>query len=167
MTRSWKNLPNADLSNLIQYRRFMSSKTLRKKEPPTKTVFDQSFENARQSYPEVEKHWHKALDDVTPLRTLRLFQNISLPDCELLGMNDGRPDMLIWQHIPCPPVTIRPSVPSLDSGGTTEDELTATLSTIIHTSNQLRRKIFDGGTTTTHIYQYWDALQIQLALVFL
>jgi DNA-directed RNA polymerase III subunit RPC1 len=79
--------------------------------------FRDSFRSAIDSYPEIRAHYHKAQDDLNPLKILELFKRIPAEDCELLGLDpvSGRPEQFIWTSVIVPPVCIRPSV-AMDRG---------------------------------------------------
>lgn len=147
----------------LKYDSFNRSTAKSKVPPPCKVEFDKSFETAKQGNPELEKHMKKAVDDMNPLRVLNLFLRISATDCELLGMNpeDGRPEMFIWQYVPVPPVSIRPSV--AQESGNTEDDLTNKLGDIIQVSSIIRAGLERGQPVQT-IMEQWDFLQLQIAM---
>ncbi|KAJ5106015.1 DNA-directed RNA polymerase III largest subunit [Penicillium alfredii] len=63
-----------------KFRAFNSSTSVKKQAPPSKIVFDESFSEARNSNPEVEKHYKKAQDDLNALRVLKLFKRVSDAD---------------------------------------------------------------------------------------
>lgn len=134
-----------------------------KKMPPGKLEFDQSFETARAGNPEIEKHVKKAVDDMHPLRVLNIFKRISDEDCELLCMipEDARPEMLIWEFMPVPPVCIRPSVPQ--EGGATEDDITNKIGDICHISGIIRAGL-RAGHPLQALMEQWDFLQLQIAM---
>ena len=146
-----------------KYRKYHVSHAISKKEPRTKVLFDRSFDTVRHEVADVDKHQKKALDDMNPLRVLNLFRGISPADCELLGMDPdvGRPEMFLWQYIPAPPVTIRPSV--AQEMASTEDDLTAKLGEVIKQSNSIRAALKD-GKTASDIMEKWDHMQLQLAI---
>lgn len=147
----------------LKYDSFNRSTAKRKVTPPCKVEFDKSFDTAKQGNPELEKHMKKAVDDMNPLRVWNLFRRISATDCELLGMNpeDGRPEMFIWQYVPVPPVSIRPSV--AQESGNTEDDLTNKLGDIIQVSSIIRAGLERGQPVQT-IMEQWDFLQLQIAM---
>ena len=147
-----------------KYRAFNTSNAAKKVAPPSKILFDESFNAARKVSAEIDKHIKKAMDDLNPLRVLNLFRRISSTDCELLGMNarEGRPEMFIWQYIPASPVCIRPSV-SQDMAST-EDDITQKLSDIVYISTLIREGL-NRGSPTTQIMEQWDFLQLQVALL--
>lgn len=146
-----------------KFRAFNSSASAKKLPPASKVVFDQSFEEAKKSNPEVEKHFRKAQEDLNPLGVLKLFRRISDEDCELLGLNpkETRPEMFLWQFIPAPPVAIRPSVGQ--EGASTEDDLTAKLGDIIQSNINLRNALQKGAPVQT-IIECWDYMQLQIAV---
>jgi len=136
--------------------------TSAKKEPPlSKILFDDSFATARKSNPEVEKHIKKALDDLNPLRVLKLFRRVKNSDCELLGIRSGRPEHFLWQHVPAPPVCIRPSVGQ--EGTSTEDDITAKLGDIVFANAALKDSL-NKGQAANQIVELWDHLSLQIAM---
>ena len=132
--------------------------------PPEMIVFEASFEKAKKVAVDVDRNSKKALDDLNPLRILNLFEKISDPDCELLGMNprQGRPEMFIWKDLPVPPICIRPSVQQ--ESATTEDDLTTKLGDICDT-NKLIRKGLGKGERVGTLMEQWDFLQAQVAML--
>lgn len=146
-----------------KFRWFNQSNAKNKQPPSSKLKFDASFEQAKKGNPEIEKHMKKVVEDMNPLRVLNLFRLISDEDCELLGMHavNARPEMLIWQHIPAPPVNIRPSV--AQDSASTEDDITNKLGDIIQISNTIALDIAKGQPIST-IMEHWDYLQIQIAM---
>ena len=146
-----------------KYRKYHASHAMSKKEPLTKKMFDQSFNVMRLELGDVDKHQKKAMDDMNPLRVLNLFRRISPEDCELLGIDPdvGRPEMFIWQYIPAPPVTIRPSV--AQDMASTEDDLTAKLSEVMRFSNAIWAGLREGRPSSA-IMEAWDFMQLQLAI---
>lgn len=146
-----------------RFRAFNQSSAAKKVPPLAKIIFDRSFDEAKRSNPEVEKHMKKAMDDMNPLRVLNLFRKITASDCELLGMHpsEGRPEMFIWQYVPAPPVCIRPSV--AQDTATTEDDVTTKLSDIVHISTLIRGGLEKGQPVST-IMEQWDFMQLQIAM---
>lgn len=138
--------------------------TSAKKVPPvSKVKFDQSFTDAKRDYPELDKHLRRAMEDLNPLRVLKLFKAISPSDCELLGLDptEGRPEMFIWQYLPAPPVCIRPSV--AQDNASTEDDLTTKLADIVWVSGMIRSALHKGTAIQT-VMEQWEYLQTQIAL---
>lgn len=131
--------------------------------PESKVAFDLSFENAKKYASDLDKHTKKAMDDLNPLKVLRLFQQISPTDCELLGINpdEGRPEMFLWQYIPAPPICIRPSV--AQENASNEDDITSKLSEIILYAGHLRVAL-QKGTAVATIMEMWEFLQLQVGL---
>ncbi|KAH7115917.1 hypothetical protein B0J11DRAFT_618316 [Dendryphion nanum] len=146
-----------------QYDAFNRSTAKTKIPPPGKLEFDQSFEIIKDTNPEVEKHVKKAVDDMHPLRVLNLFKKIDPEDCELLCMipDDARPEMLIWEYLPVPPVAIRPSV--MQEGGATEDDITNKVGDICHVSGIIRAGL-QRGFPVQVLMEQWDFMQLQIAM---
>ncbi|KAG9237533.1 hypothetical protein BJ875DRAFT_493186 [Amylocarpus encephaloides] len=134
-----------------------------KVEPPSLTIFKNSFTEAKKFNPELEKHSKKAMEDLNALRVLNLFKMISPSDCELLNINpaEGRPEMFLWQYVPAPPVCIRPSV--AQDSASTEDDLTTKLADIVYISSLIRASLNKGQALQT-IMEQWDYLQLQIAM---
>ncbi|KAF4342405.1 DNA directed rna polymerase iii subunit rpc1 [Fusarium beomiforme] len=138
--------------------------TAAKKVPPeSKIKFDSSFNTARQENPDLEKHLHKAMEDLNPLRVLNLFKTISPSDCELLGLDpaEGRPEMFIWQFLPAPPVCVRPSV--AQDNASNEDDITTKLADIVWVSGMIRSALQKGSSIQT-VMEQWEYLQTQIAM---
>jgi DNA-directed RNA polymerase III subunit RPC1 len=129
--------------------------------PPGKAHFDESFEFAKVRNPEVEKHFRKALDDLNPLRVLKLLMSIPEADTELLGLQDTRPEDFLWRQVPAPPVCIRPSVGQ--ESASTEDDLTAKLGDIVSANANLRDAL-EKGAPVQSIIEHWDYLSLQIAM---
>ena len=146
-----------------KYRSFYSSNAQSKQPPPSLVKFQQSFSEASKFNKEVDKHVKKAVDDLNPLRVLKLFRRINPVDSELLGFKsgEGRPEMLIWQYIPAPPICIRPSV-SQDNAST-EDDITAKLGDIVE-ANLFIKEGLRKGLQVNLIMELWDYLQLQIAV---
>ncbi|KMQ41804.1 DNA-directed RNA polymerase III largest subunit [Trichophyton rubrum] len=146
-----------------KFRAFNASLSAKKIPPPSKLAFDRSFEEAKKSNPDIEKHYRRVFDDLNPLRVLKLFRRISNEDCELLSLNvDGaRPEYFLWQFIPAPPVPIRPSVGQ--EGASTEDDLTAKLGDIVQSNLNLKMAL-DKGAPVQTIIECWDYMQLQIAV---
>ena len=142
---------------------FNRSTAAKKTTPDGKREFDKSFSAAKQHIPELEKHLRKALEDLNPLRVLSLFKKITVPDCELLGLDpsEGRPEMFIWQYLPAPPICIRPSV--AQDNASTEDDLTTKLAEIVQVCGVIRASLVRGAPVTS-IMELWEFLQIQVAV---
>jgi DNA-directed RNA polymerase III subunit RPC1 len=146
-----------------RYDTFNRSTAKSKKAPAGKIEFDQSFETAKATNPDLDKHLKKAVDDMHPLRALNLFKKISPEDCELLAMipEDARPEMLIWEYMPVPPVALRPSV--MQEGGATEDDVTNKIGDICQISSIIRAGLARGFPLQI-LMEQWDFLQLQIAM---
>ncbi|KAJ4350395.1 DNA-directed RNA polymerase III subunit C1 (rpo31) [Didymosphaeria variabile] len=146
-----------------RYDAFLRSTARTKKTPLGRQEFEQSFETAKAANNEVDKNFKKAVDDMHPLRTLNLFKKISPEDCELLAMipEDARPEMLIWEYMPVPPVAIRPSV--MQEAGATEDDITNKIGDICHISSIIRAGLARGFPLQI-LMEQWDFLQLQIAM---
>ncbi|KAF2861290.1 DNA-directed RNA polymerase III subunit RPC1 [Piedraia hortae CBS 480.64] len=143
---------------------YLNSTAKNKQKPHEMVAFEQSFEEAKKSSPEIQKHMRRAVDDLTPLRVLNIFRKIPDVDVEVLGMNpyeDGRPENLLWTCVPAPPVAIRPSVQQETT--TTEDYITNKLGDIIYASNFLSANLTAGKPLST-IMEIWEFLQVQVAI---
>ncbi|TLS27324.1 hypothetical protein PpBr36_05316 [Pyricularia pennisetigena] len=142
---------------------FNKSNALRKQPPVSKIVFDNSFNYAKKSVPELDKHLRKAMEDLNPLKVLTLFKMISPTDCELLGLDpsEGRPEMFLWQYLPAPPICIRPSVQQDTSSN--EDDITTKLAEIVHIAGLIRGALSKGHPIQT-IMEQWEFLQLQIAI---
>ena len=144
-----------------KFKSFNSSTSAKKIAPPEKVLFDQSFESVRKTNTELDKHLKKAVDDLNPLRALKLLRRIRQTDRELLGLKSASPESFLWQHIPAPPVCIRPSVGQ--EGATTEDDITAKLGDIVAANSQLREALQKGAPVQS-VVEHWDYLSLQLAM---
>jgi DNA-directed RNA polymerase III subunit RPC1 len=144
-----------------KFKAFNMSTSMKKEPPLSKVLFDESFTTVRKSNPEVEKHIKKALDDLNPLRVLKLFRRVKSSDCELLGIRSGRPEYFLWQHVPAPPVCIRPSVGQ--EGASTEDDITAKLGDIVFANAALKESL-NKGQAANQIVELWDHLSLQIAM---
>ena len=146
-----------------RYDAYNRSTAKAKKLPPGKAEFDLSFETAKTAIPEVDKHMKKAVDDMHPLRVLNLFKKISPEDCELLCMipEDARPETLIWEYMPVPPIAIRPSVQQ--EAGVTEDDVTNKIGDICQISGIIRAGLRNGFPLQI-LMEQWDFLQLQIAM---
>jgi len=122
------------------------------------------FKDAIAENPEVSKNAHRAGDDLTPLRVLRLFQRIPDEDVELLDMipDVTRPEDMILQYLPVPPTCIRPSVCSDLSSGSTEDDLTMKLAEIAHVNTIIGQAISRGHPPNL-LMENWEYIQLEVA----
>ena len=144
-----------------KFKTFNSSTSAKKVAPLEKVIFDNSFNNAKNVSTELDKHLKKAMDDLNPLRTLKLFRRISRADRELLGLRTVNPESFVWQYIPAPPVSIRPTVGS--DGNPTEDDITAKLGDIFQ-ANEALQDTLQRGAPIGNVMEHWDYLSLQLAM---
>ena len=143
---------------------YTNSHAKNKQKPQELVDFEESFELARKNNPEVDRHMKKVSDDMNPIRVYKIFKKIPAIDVELLGMdphNGGRPEHLIWTHIPAPPVAIRPSV--AQDQASTEDDLTNKLADIISVNGVLKACLAK-GQPIAKVMEIWEFLQIQTAM---
>ncbi|KAH8589445.1 hypothetical protein B0O99DRAFT_692508 [Bisporella sp. PMI_857] len=126
--------------------------------------FEATFENAKMTNTDLDKHMKRAMEDLHPLRVLNLFKLITPADCELLGINpaEGRPEMFLWQFVPAPPVCIRPSV--AQDNASTEDDITTKIAHIVEV-NALIKNALVKGQNLQSIMEHWEFLQIQIAMM--
>ncbi|KAF7510795.1 hypothetical protein GJ744_005895 [Endocarpon pusillum] len=144
-----------------KFKAFNMSTSKNKIAPASKDRFDQSFESAKQNNAEIDKHFKKAMDDMNPLRVLKLFERIPDADCELLGLEGTRPEAFLWRQVPAPPVCIRPSVGQ--DAASTEDDLTAKLGDIVSANANLKEALKKGAPVQS-IIEHWDYLSLQIAM---
>ncbi|KAI1624964.1 DNA-directed RNA polymerase III subunit C1 [Exophiala viscosa] len=144
-----------------RFKSYNSSTAQKKVPPPEKVEYDASFDYARRSNTELEKHIKKAMDDLNPLRVLKLFRRIRQADRELLGLRSAKPESFLWLYIPAPPVCIRPSVGQ--DAASTEDDITAKLGDIVAANAALKEAI-DKGAPVQSVVEHWDYLSLQLAM---
>ncbi|CAF3867330.1 unnamed protein product [Rotaria sordida] len=94
----------------------------------------------RRSGLELVIEWKQTLNEneemkskLSAARVLKIFQKISDPICEILGMNpqQTRPDWMILTVLPVPPMCVRPSILSFDDITHCHDDLTYNLANII------------------------------------
>ena len=104
---------------------------------------------------------NKAVEDLTPVRVLEIFQAMPPRDCELLDLKE-RPERLILTHLTVPPVCIRPSVEMEGQQGTNEDDITMTLMQIIEVNNSVRKGL-EGSHSPNNLAENWDFLQVKVA----
>lgn len=127
-------------------------------------AFHPEFGTAVAEDTELRKHIGKAADDLNPQRVLDLFMKMPPGDVQLLDMDPkiGRPERLLVQYIPVPPLCIRPTVCSDPSVGSTEDDLTVKLAEIVHINNVIAHAM-ERGVTTQNVFENWDLLQVEVA----
>jgi DNA-directed RNA polymerase III subunit RPC1 len=74
---------------------------------------------------------------------------------------DARPEMLIWEYMPVPPVALRPTV--VQETGATEDDITNKIGDICQVSSIIRAGL-DRGFPLQILMEQWDFLQLQIAM---
>ncbi|MGD8545853.1 MAG: DNA-directed RNA polymerase subunit A', partial [Candidatus Bathyarchaeota archaeon] len=94
------------------------------------------------------------------------MERISDEDLEILGFDStvARPEWLILQVLPVPPVYVRPSI-TLESGIRSEDDLTHKLVDIIRINQRLRENM-DAGAPTLIIQDLSELLQYHVTTYF-
>lgn len=125
---------------------------------------DPAFLMAAKENLELRKHILKAADDLHPMRVLQLFEKIPPEDVCLLDMNPdiGRPERMILQYLPVPPLCIRPTVCADPSAGSTEDDLTIKACEIVNMNTVIAHLMSKGGTPS-NLFESWDQLQYEVA----
>ncbi|KAI7041256.1 beta and beta-prime subunits of DNA dependent RNA-polymerase [Hortaea werneckii] len=147
-----------------KYAIYTSSNAKNKKKPEEMQQFEQSFETAKKSSNEIDRHMRRAVDDLTPLRALNILKKIPDVEVELVGMDPhrgGRPEHMLWTHVPAPPVALRPSV--AQEAASTEDDITNKLGDIIQINNYLRAAL-STGQPIAKVMEMWEFLQVQVAM---
>jgi len=135
-----------------------------KQKPVEMVDFEKSFDEARKKSADVDRNFRRAVDDMHPLRVLNIFRKIPSVDVELLNMDPhhgGRPEHLIWTHVPAPPMAIRPSV--AQEATSTEDDITNKLGDIVHMNNFLKATLTK-GQPLGKVMEIWEFVQIQIAM---
>ncbi|KNC74565.1 hypothetical protein SARC_12893, partial [Sphaeroforma arctica JP610] len=132
---------------------------------PNYVAFQKSFEHAVSGNNELSPLIKNAQDDLTPLRVLELFKAISGEDCDLIWMDSvgGRPERIVLTHLLVPPTIIRPGVPMLGGGGSTEDDLTMKLADMIRMNGFIKTKL-ETGDKINGIEDLWEVLQMYMAM---
>jgi DNA-directed RNA polymerase II subunit RPB1 len=76
---------------------------------------------------------------ISPLECYNILKNISDEDCILMGFNPSksRPENMIYQIFPVPPIAVRPSVRVEGLSYIKDDDLTKQLTTIIKSNERL------------------------------
>lgn len=147
-----------------RFAKYTQSNARHKQKPRELSDFESSFVEARKTNPEVDRNLKRASDDLNPLRVLQIFRRIPSTDVELLGMDPhsgGRPENMIWTHLPAPPVAIRPSV--AQEAASTEDDITNKLGDILHINNLIRAGL-SAGQPINKLVEMWEFMQVQLAM---
>ena len=103
---------------------------------------------------------------LTPTEIRARLERIPDRDIISLGVNPkaARPEGMILDVLPVPPVTIRPSI-TLESGERSEDDLTHKLSDIVRINQRLFENI-NAGAPEIIIEDLWDLLQYHITTFF-
>ena len=148
-----------------KYAKYTSSNAKSKQKPEEMIKWEESFEEAKKTNQDVDRNLKRATDDMHPLRILKIFRKIPPMDVELLGMDPhegGRPEHMVWTHIPAPPVAIRPSV--AQDNASTEDDITNKLGDIVDMNNLLRATLTK-GQPLNKVMEIWEFVQVQCAML--
>jgi len=114
--------------------------------------------------------FHEILEEgaqrLTPSMIREKFERITDEDLELIGFNpkSARPEWMILQVLPVPPVYVRPSI-TLESGIRSEDDLTHKLVDIIRINQRLKENM-EAGAPTLIIQDLSELLQYHVTTYF-
>jgi DNA-directed RNA polymerase subunit A' len=105
-------------------------------------------------------------EPLTPSMIRERMERIPDEDLELLGFNPkaARPEWMILQVLPVPPVYVRPSI-TLETGIRSEDDLTHKLVDIIRINQRLKENM-DAGAPTLIIQDLSELLQYHVTTYF-
>jgi DNA-directed RNA polymerase subunit A' len=105
-------------------------------------------------------------EPLTPSMTRERLERIPDDDLQLLGFNPktARPEWMVLQVLPVPPVYVRPSI-TLESGIRSEDDLTHKLVDIIRINQRLKENM-DAGAPTLIIQDLSELLQYHVTTYF-
>ncbi|MEM3626979.1 MAG: DNA-directed RNA polymerase subunit A' [Candidatus Bathyarchaeia archaeon] len=105
-------------------------------------------------------------EPLTPSMIRERLERIPDGDLELLGLNPkaARPEWMILQVLPVPPVYVRPSI-TLETGIRSEDDLTHKLVDIIRINQRLKENM-DAGAPTLIIQDLSELLQYHVTTYF-
>ncbi len=105
-------------------------------------------------------------EPLTPSMIRERLERISDEDLEILGFNPvvARPEWMILQVLPVPPVYVRPSI-TLESGIRSEDDLTHKLVDIIRINQRLKENM-EAGAPTLIIQDLSELLQYHVTTYF-
>jgi len=105
-------------------------------------------------------------EPLTPSIVRERMERISDDDLQLLGFNPkaARPEWMVLQVLPVPPVYVRPSI-TLESGIRSEDDLTHKLVDIIRINQRLKENM-DAGAPTLIIQDLSELLQYHVTTYF-
>jgi DNA-directed RNA polymerase subunit A' len=103
---------------------------------------------------------------LTPSMIRERLERIPSEDLELLGFDPqiARPEWMVLQVLPVPPVYVRPSI-TLESGIRSEDDLTHKLVDIIRINQRLKENM-DAGAPTLIIQDLSELLQYHVTTYF-
>jgi len=103
---------------------------------------------------------------LTPIEVRARLAKVLDEDCILLGLNPryARPEWMVLNVLPIPPVTIRPSI-TLETGERSEDDLTHKLGDIVRINQRLFENI-NAGAPEIIIEDLWDLLQYHVTTYF-
>jgi DNA-directed RNA polymerase subunit A' len=105
-------------------------------------------------------------EPLTPSMIRERLERISNEDLEILGFNPeaARPEWMVLQVLPVPPVYVRPSI-TLESGIRSEDDLTHKLVDIIRINQRLKENM-EAGAPTLIIQDLSELLQYHVTTYF-
>ncbi len=105
-------------------------------------------------------------EPLTPSMIRERLERVSNEDLEILGFNPGvaRPEWMVLQVLPVPPVYVRPSI-TLESGIRSEDDLTHKLVDIIRINQRLKENM-EAGAPTLIIQDLSELLQYHVTTYF-
>ncbi len=109
---------------------------------------------------------NKVSDKLTALDLQNRLKKIPADDALLLGIdvNYARPEWMILEVLPVPPVAVRPSI-TLDSGIRSEDDLTHKLVDIIRINQRLQDNR-ESGAPQLIVEDLWELLQYHATTYF-
>ena len=123
---------------------------------------------AKQHTIKVEKPTTYLEDDkrINPIDIRTRMEKVSDSDVAFLGLDPkfARPEWMILNVLPVPPVTIRPSI-TLETGERSEDDLTHKLGDIVRINQRLFENI-NAGAPEIIVEDLWDLLQYHVTTYF-
>lgn len=123
--------------------------------------FLRDFEYALKHNQELEALHSRVQEQLDPMMIQELFRRIPPEDIELLDMSalHALPPNLIFQYMPVPPVSIRPSVQMGLGQGSNEDDLTVKISQMLIVSDLMDASV-DKGQPVATLLDHWERLQL-------
>ncbi|KAJ2791710.1 DNA-directed RNA polymerase II core subunit rpo21, partial [Coemansia helicoidea] len=102
-------------------------------------------------------------EEVTVERVLQTLTKITDRDAEALGLDPhfARPEWMVIQVMPVPPMTVRPSI-QMDAMRPAEDDLTYKLNDILKANDRLQRCVVEGAPAHL-VREYVELLQYHVA----